>query len=201
MTPDETDLSLLDWLLSSLKANWNATVDHINLVIQFSTLFVVVTVWFVQLRNDWKTSLDKFITVQFTFKGNGVTSLCSTDYAPLLSEGDIRTMAQSIGQIRNNGNKLALDIENNKISKKICIDTTGKVCCSPFQLYELEMPLLKDPTIKNKKKTQFTELLKAVATDFDRLNDEFGDNEIKKYRAILRILVESEKQKNSTIKD
>lgn len=138
-------------LFDSLSKNWYSLDNHINIVLQFLTLFVVISVWFTQLRRDWKASLDKFLSVTFIYKGKTYEHL-TAQYAPFFSEADIRLLGQSMGQVRNGEKRLPLDSERNELHKSICIDTSGRVCCHSFWHYQILMPLTSPLDKQNGKK-------------------------------------------------
>ena len=141
-------------LTMSLHENWFNISNHINLFLQLLTLIVIIFVWFAQLQQDWKNSLDKFLSVTFEYKGKIYDQL-SAQYAPFFSEADIRLLGQSMGQVRNNGERLPLDSENNVLSKSISIDPTGQICPQPFWHYEITMPLLESLPEPNKELSGF----------------------------------------------
>ena len=70
-----------------------------------ATLAVALIVWWGELTENWEHELPKRLRVVFLFEGKPVM-VC--DDAPLISENDIRAMAQQIGSQMNGGNNLKL---------------------------------------------------------------------------------------------
>lgn len=180
-------------LSGSLSKNWYSPENHINIFLQFLTLFVVISVWFTQLRQDWTVSLDKFLSVTFVFGGKTYKHL-SAKYAPLFSESDIRNLGQSLGQVRYKGSRLPLDSERNKLAKTICFDTSKKICCHPFWHYQIIMPLLHPLEEPNERATesekQLSDSLDSVVTNVKELGKKLED----KNSAILRQVIQEFEQ-------
>jgi len=70
-----------------------------------ATLAVALIVWWGELTENWEHQLPKLLRVEFRFEGHPVM-VCED--APLITENDIRAMAQQIGKQMNDGNELKL---------------------------------------------------------------------------------------------
>lgn len=165
------------WLLSSpnsqitiwnsMRSNWLDPENHINIFLQFLTLFVVTAVWFAQLQRDWKESLEKYLSVEFIFNDKVYEHL-SAKYAPLISTADIRVLGQSMGQVRNNNKQLPLDSAGNNLQKSLCIDRNQDVSCHPFWHFEITMPLREPLPRENKAVGIFLKSVERKLTIIER---------------------------------
>ncbi len=97
-----------------LKRFWDHFADWPTAVL---TLFVAISVFISGLREEWKQSRPKKLSVTFTFEGKEVMRC---DKATLSSEGDIRALSQQIGKQMAGGNlklKPILDTVSNRLAQ------------------------------------------------------------------------------------
>ncbi len=79
--------------------------DEVGLFIQVITFLAVAGIWFIELKKEWRGSLEKYLSVSFVYEGQ---KRIRCRYAPLVTESDIRNMAQSFGQALNKGGRLPI---------------------------------------------------------------------------------------------
>lgn len=101
-----------------------------------STIFNVVSLVFIiglSIANvviEWKGSLPKYLSVKFECDDKEYP-LLANNYALLISEADIRSLAQQIGQQKNNNERLGLDSTRYFFEKKLSYDRNGVIPASP----------------------------------------------------------------------
>ena len=87
----------------TLKGLAKGYFDEENLIyslVQLITFVGVTGIWVGAIRQEWKNSLNKYLSVSFLY--NGVLRV-RCRYAKLVGEADARGMAQSFGQVLNCG--------------------------------------------------------------------------------------------------
>ena len=121
----------------------------LSTLIQLTTFFAILSIWYRTIRKEWRQKLNKFITVSFTYESE-LRIRCR--YAKLSSEADARGMAQSFAQILNCG-RLDFAPSLQEITETIKIDKNTKVeggciCLvnggKPFLHYDVVIHLIED---------------------------------------------------------
>lgn len=69
--------------------------DHFDWMVTTATLLVALSVFFSEVREEWRESLPKKLTVSFVYQG-AVVMKCEN--ATLTGEADIRSLSQQIGR-------------------------------------------------------------------------------------------------------
>ena len=148
--------------------------NNTGTIFNIITLFFIVTVWFADIRNDWRQSLKKYLSVSFLYNEKKIDELSNSSYpAQLISESDIRALAQQIGQQNNNNNRLNLDSSKYSYTKTISYDRNSKLACSPFWHYEVTVEL-KSPPSKGKTYKTTEEYLDTAVSNLNQLNQKFN---------------------------
>ncbi len=92
-------------------------------IIGLSTLFVAISVWWGEVREDWRERLPKRMTVRFMYKNKEV--MCC-EKAHLFSEADMRQLGQQIGA-QMTGARLAFAAPDIRLEKSFEIVEDEKV--------------------------------------------------------------------------
>lgn len=119
-----------------------AKSDMFGLMIEGITVAVVISVWFSDLARDWTEQLEKYLSVKFDYEGN---TRIEEKFVRLISESDIRQMAQSLGQSWNNGNRLPIKPAIKTLKKTIMQDSSSSINeGKPFCLFDVTIELTED---------------------------------------------------------
>ncbi|MDP2722656.1 MAG: hypothetical protein Q8O72_07860 [Bacteroidales bacterium] len=130
-------LILIVILLPSYLDCWYT--NFLGPIANIGTVIIAMFIWFFQVKNYWKESLEKRITTHFIYQGKPVMS-CYETY--LSGTGDIRAWTQQIGRQMNNGEDLKFDPFILSRPPEICIssieiDERGRG--KRFMLYEVTL--------------------------------------------------------------
>jgi hypothetical protein len=105
--------------IGSLQNNFVADIKNNNT----STIFNLVSLIFIfglsiaNIVREWKETRPKYLSVKF-FCGDQELPQLADRYALLISEADIRSLAQQIGQQKNSNIRLDLDSTNYNFEKR-----------------------------------------------------------------------------------
>ncbi len=114
----------------------------LGLIFDGTTVAAILSVWISDLAKDWKNQLEKYLSVSFKFEG--ITKIEET-YVYLTNESDIRQMAQSLGQARNQGRRLPIKPSIQTMQKHILQDNTGRINeGKPFYHFNVTIELTED---------------------------------------------------------
>lgn len=157
----------------------------IELIITILTLFFVIVVWWVELREDWRQSLPKYLHARFFYCKKELKDMSDVRYARVIDEGDMRAHAQQIGSQKIVGGRLAIDAscyELKKILKYGLIEEYGEpeVFWHFIITTQLEkMPILKanNLSLDNNANSQVKEDKNSVVIS---VNDLYQGNAIQK---------------------
>jgi len=89
----------------------------IELIVTILTLFFVIVVWWVELREDWRRSLPKYLHARFFYCKKELKDMSDVRYARVIDEGDMRSHAQQIGSQKIVGGRLTIDASCYEIKK------------------------------------------------------------------------------------
>ncbi len=124
--------------IKEIKDNNTGTV--LNLV----EIIFILSLWVASIITGWRSTLDKFLSVTFHCGEVDFPHLAD-QFALLISESDIRPLAQQIGRQKNNNNALDLDSTDYKFKKTLSFDQNKVVSDEPFWHYEVTVSLRNPP--------------------------------------------------------
>lgn len=124
--------------ITEIKTNNTGTI--FNLV----EIIFILFLWIANIIKGWHDSLDKYLSVIFHC-GEQFFPHLADHYALLISESDIRPLAQQIGQQKNDNKPLSLDSTNYKFKKTLSCDRGD---FHPFWHYEVTVSLRSPPQKK-----------------------------------------------------
>lgn len=149
--------------LGEIKSNNTGSI--FNLV----TLIFILALWITNIVKEWGESLEKYLSVRF-FCGDKEFPDLADSHALLISESDIRSLAQQVGQQKNNNIRLNLDSTDYEFEKTLSYDKRKKVSCSPFWHYEVKVSLRTPPTGEKQYKSK-EEYLEIISSNLKQLNE------------------------------
>lgn len=150
-----TAILLLDYSGSQITVLWWNFLDEIEknntgTIFNLVSLLFIVAIWLNNIYADWQNTLPKYLSVKFYCKDNAdhIEKLAD-EYALLISETDIRSLAQQIGRQKNSGQQLDLDSTKYQFTKTLSF-SNGLNHNLPyngsFWHYEVDIHLRTPPT-------------------------------------------------------
>ncbi|MDZ4778776.1 MAG: hypothetical protein SGJ19_00820 [Planctomycetia bacterium] len=134
---------------------WLAWWQWMDAVFGVATLAVALIVWWGELTENWEHNLPKRLRVVFLFDNQPVL-VCED--APLITETDIRAMAQQIGKQMNDNKELSLRPFFEPLLP--IIDRQSKT--GPVRRYEIRMTLKELPTSLAERRNSDPSLIRKV---------------------------------------
>lgn len=106
-------------IIVGLLTNWISQTDKFGLVIQVTTLLGLSLVKLSQIKQEWKSVIPDYLTVEYIYKGQ---VQIKAELIPLVSLTGVREQVQAIAKALNNEKNVALypvlhKIEHGKIIK------------------------------------------------------------------------------------
>lgn len=125
--------------LSDLLDGYLAPKQFISTIIQLTTFFAIISIWYRTIRKEWRQQLNKYLSVSFTYN-NKLRVHCR--YAKLSGDSDARGMAQSFAQVLNCKDRIDLAPSLQEITHIIQVDKNEKVGDDPCYLINNGKPFL-----------------------------------------------------------
>lgn len=141
-------MSVFTYCNSDVK-DWFASTDKYSLGIEILTLVTLVSLWLYNMSNRWIDSLPNYLTAKFYYDNQ---LRLQFNYIPLTDPADIRSQAQTIGQVLGTGRPLHMSISpyiQEICNKEICIyngatKPEGHKMASPFEHHTVHINLQED---------------------------------------------------------
>ncbi len=157
---------------SQVEALWRSFLGEIKSnntgsIFNLVTLIFILALWVSNIVKEWGESLEKYLSVRF-FCGDKEFPELADSYALLISESDIRSLAQQVGQQKNNNIRLTLDSTEYEFEKTLSYDKRKKVSCSPFWHYEVKVSLRSPPSGERQYKSK-EEYLEIISSNLKQL--------------------------------
>lgn len=141
--------------INEIKNNNTGTI--INIVEVIFILFL----WIANIIIGWQDALGKYLSVTYYCQEKERPEFAG-QYALLISESDIRSLAQQIGMQKNNNQYLDLDSSQYQFKKTLSFDRNRIVNSGPFWHYEVTVPLR--PPQKERKKSKSNDIKKMIVS-------------------------------------
>lgn len=158
---------------------WKNFIDEIEdnntgTIFNLVSLLFILAIWFNNIIKDWQNTLPKYLSVEF-FCDNDCNDLSylADQYALLISDADIRSLAQQIGQQKNNNLRLNLDSTRYKLTKTLSFSygLNAKLpCSSAFWHYAVKIHL-RTPPAKEKEYLSQEEYFDSINTSLKSLQE------------------------------
>lgn len=181
-----TNKDLIDLSITKVESG-----DIFNVV----TLVIILAVWWAELKESWQASLPKYLTVKFFFNNEELRKFRST-LIFFLHEADCRSMAQSLGQLKNNNERLPLDIAKAYVKKSVYYDLD---CDKAFYHYESKVLLTKLPDAKeNKTKKECLEDIDDNLSQLSKISkQEYNQSHVADIMVKVKELCDKNKQNDN----
>ncbi|MFW5443049.1 MAG: hypothetical protein ACKE51_01920 [Methylococcaceae bacterium] len=183
---------------------WNNLITEIEnnktgTIISLVQVTFILFLWIANIIVGWHSTLKKYLSVEF-FCGEEMFPKLSDQYALLISESDIRSLAQQIGQQKNNNNRLDLESTKYAFKKTLSYDREAKIASQPFWHYEVKLYLRTPPKTKQyKSKEEYLDTINNnLSALVEKTTKEYESDFVKEIRETLAEFSHQAKSKDKS---